>query len=330
MKIFLTGGTGFIGKHMVRKLAQTDHQVRCLVRNVQRARHIQEAGMEIFIGDVTDYASVLAGMQGCDVVINLANLYSMWSLHREEFSKVNVEGTRNVMSAALETGVKKVVYVSTVAVYGKPDESPIREDTPHGKRWFSDYGRTKAEGDRLSWELHRTRGLPLVTLYPGIVLGAGDDKASGIYIQTLLHRNTPTTIFNHSKATYMYAGDVAEAALRTLEKQDNIGQKYMLGKEVLNGLQYGQMISEISGVPLPLFRFPDFIVMCAAYLLTALSALTRRMPPWGLSVDAAWTLLKGFVIDGSKAERELGIHYTPVRVALEEAIESYGVRKHGD
>lgn len=330
MKIFLTGGTGFIGKHMVHRLAQTGHQVRCLVRNPQRARHIQEAGMEIALGDITDYSSLVAGMQGCDAVINLANLYTMWTLQREDFNRINVEGTRNVMLAALETRVKKVVYVSTVAVYGKPDEKPIREETPHGKRWFSDYGRSKAEGDRISWNLYHERGLPLVTLYPGIVLGAGDDKASGVYIQTLLTRNTPTTIFNHSKATYMYAGDVAEATLRALEKQDNIGQKYLLGKEVLNGLEYARMISEISGVPLPFFRFPDFIVMCAAYLLTALSVFTRRMPPWGLSIDAAWTLLKGFEIDGSKAERELGITYTPVRVALEEAIQSFGVRKHGD
>ncbi len=330
MKVFLTGGTGFIGKHLVRRLAQTGHQVRCLVRNPARARHIQDAGMEIVTGNITDYPSLVAGMRDCDAVINLANLYSMWELDRSKFQRVNVEGTRNVMLAALEVGVKKVVYLSTVAVYGKPDEEPIREDSPHGKRWFSDYGRTKAEGDRLAWEMHRQRGLPLVTLYPGIVLGAGDDKASGVYIQTLLHRKTPTSIFNRSKETYVYAGDVAEAVLRALEKEDNIGQKYLLGKEVLNGLEYARLISEISGVPLPPFRFPDFIVMCAAYLLTGISALTRQPPPWGLSVDAAWTLKKGFVIDGSKAERELGLQYTPVRQALIEAIESYGMRKHGN
>jgi hypothetical protein len=83
------------------------------------------------------------------------------------------------------------------------------------------------------------------------------------------------------------------------------------------------LIRDVSSVSLPWFHFPDFMVMAASYLLTGLSTITRRPPYWGLSVDASWTLKQGFQYDGSQAERELGIRYTPIRQALEEAIASY-------
>jgi dihydroflavonol-4-reductase len=91
----------------------------------------------------------------------------------------------------------------------------------------------------------------------------------------------------------------------------------------LNGKEYVELIREVSGVSLPWFTFPDFMVMAASYFLTGFSAITRRPPPWGLSIDASWTLKMGFQYDGSKAERQLGISYTPIRQALSEAIASY-------
>jgi dihydroflavonol-4-reductase len=246
----------------------------------------------------------------------------MWEPDPSRFTHVNVEGTRNVMEAALETGVKKVVYVSTVAVYGKPEEAPFTEESRPGPRFFSEYGHTKAIANEIAWDAHR-RGLPLVVFYPGIVLGAGDEKASGHYIQDIIRRRVPSTIFHHSRATYVYVGDLVEAMLRAAEKPEAIGQKYLIGCHTLDGRAYAKLISEVSGVPLPLFRFPDWMVLSAAYLLTAVSQITHRPPLWGLSIDAGWTLKNGFFCDGSKVEHELGIHYTPIRVALEEAITSY-------
>jgi dihydroflavonol-4-reductase len=165
-------------------------------------------------------------------------------------------------------------------------------------------------------------------LYPGIVLGADDNKASGRYIQDIIRRRVPSTIFHRSVATYVHVNDLVTAILRAAEMPEAIGQKYLVGKYTLNGRDYAQLISEVSGVPLPVFRFPDPIVLAASYLLTGLSYVTRRPPWWGLSIDAGWTLKNGFHFDGCKAERELGIRYTPIRAALAEAIESYrGQRK---
>lgn len=322
MKIFVTGATGFIGKHLVRRLVAEGHTVRCLVRRSSNTRPLADLPVEWVYGDVNDRPALCEGMLGCDWVCHLANLYSMWEPDASQFAKINVDGTRAVMETALSAGVRKVIYLSTVAVFGKPEQVPFDETCPPGPQLFSEYARTKAAAEQIAWDFYR-RGLPLVVLYPGIVLGAGDEKASGHYIQDIIRKRVPSTIFHNAIATYVYVGDVVEAMVRAAEKPETVGQKYLIGKYQLDGRRYAELISEISGVPLPIFRFPDFMVLSASYLLTGLSALTRRPPWWGLSIDAGWTLKNGFQLDGCKAERELGLQYTPLCRALEEAIVSY-------
>jgi dihydroflavonol-4-reductase len=323
MKIFITGATGFIGSHLVPRLIQEGHEVRCLVRRPHRAAGLGQSGAELVIGDVNDSQALRAGMRGCDWLFHLANLYSMWETKKACFSEVNIAGTGCVLDAALECGVKKVVYVSTVAVYGKPQDNPFREDSSPGPKLFSEYARTKAVGNQIAWEYYRSRGLPLVVLYPGIVLGAGDSKASGQYILDILRRRVPSTIFHQSQSVYVYVEDVVDALLHAAALPNTIGHKYLVGGYTLSGWEFAHLISRVSGAPLPLLHFPDGMVIAAAYLLTALSALTRRPPWWGLSIDAAWTLKNGFQFNGVQAERELMIQYTPLEQAVAEAVASY-------
>ncbi len=327
MKIFITGSTGFIGTHLLNQLQESPHERVCLVRTKEKARQVEALGCRAILGDVTDREVLLAGMEDCDQVFHLANIYSMWLRDRSEFERVNVAGTKNVLDAALACKVSRVIYISTVAVFGSPAEKPFNEHSLPGSRLFSDYARTKAKGDAIAWDYARNKDLPLVVLYPGIVLGGGDHKPSGQYILDLIRRRTPGTIFHRSVETYVYVGDVVRAILAASELPGITGQRYLIGNEVLNGDAYAALISSISGVRRPPIRFPDWMVMTVAYLLTGLAFITGRAPWWGLSVDAAWTLKKGFVFDGSKAERELGLVYTPVRLALKEAIDSYGLGK---
>ncbi len=323
MRIFITGATGFIGKHLLRRLSQTDHEARCLVRNPAKTAIVRAAGATPVPGSLSDRAALRDGLRGCDWVFNLAGLYAMWHPDRRAFQRTNIEGTRNVMECALEAGVSKVVHISTVAVYGKPAESPFNEDSAPGPAQFSEYGRTKAIGDRFAWRLHHHKGLPLVALYPGIVLGPGDDKASGQYIQDILWRRVPSTIFHHSVETYVHVRDVVEAILRVAERPDTVGKRYFLGKEQLNGRDFARLIGTLGNVRLPPVPFPDPLVLAVARILTCLANLTGRSPWWGLSVDAGRTLKEGFAFDGSRAEQQLNLVYTPVMIALAEAIASY-------
>ncbi|MBM3325121.1 MAG: NAD-dependent epimerase/dehydratase family protein, partial [Calditrichaeota bacterium] len=219
MRIFITGASGFIGIHLARRLNQTEHELNCLVRKTSRTDELSTLRASLIEGDVTDRTSVRQGMKGCDWVVNLANLYSLWEPEKRDYARVNIEGTRNVMECALDIGISKVVHVSTVAVYGKPADCPFTERSTVGPIRFSEYARTKYEGERIAWELHEKRGLPLVVVYPGAVVGPGDPKATGRYVRDIIHKRLPATVFPNSVLTFVHVRDVAEVIVRTLEKQ---------------------------------------------------------------------------------------------------------------
>jgi len=323
MKIFITGGTGFLGTNLVTRLSRTEHTLCCLIRkNTPASERLRTLGATLVQGDITDKASILRGMNGCDWVIHLAGLYRFWAPDPQVFRNVNIDGARNVMECALDNGVSKVVHVSTCGIYGKPEDCPYREQSNVGPVRYSDYFKTKYEGDQIVWDLHRSKGLPVVVVYPTAVLGANDPKATGKYIWNFIHRRMPATVFDDSYFTFVYVKDVAEVIVRAAEKEGNIGERYLIGAEQITFGRVNQMLSEISGVPVPRLHLPDALTMLNAMLLTGIANVLNKEPLWGMSTSQMQVMRAGVRADGSKAERDLGIRYTPVRVALEEAIAS--------
>jgi dihydroflavonol-4-reductase len=323
MRVFVTGGTGFVGKPTVRRLVEDDHEVRCLVRRTSDTGEPESLGCELSYGDVTDKASVVEGMRGCDWLVHLANVYSFWEADKTVYQRVNVEGTRNVMEAALEEGVSKVVHVSSFLVWGKPKQRPFDEETPMGPVRFTEYAQSKYEGDEIVWELYREKGLPVVVLYPGGILGAGNPKSNGQFIKNLIERRMPGRAFEDSAFTWVHVKDVAEAIVRALEKEDILGAKYLIGKHALTMGELTRMVCELSGAPVPKRRVPDPLMLAGAALLTRVSDLSGKPPPLGMSTDEMRNAKEGAVFDGSKAERELGVTYTPIRQAIEEEVASH-------
>jgi dihydroflavonol-4-reductase len=322
MKIFITGATGFIGTHLLRRLSQTSHKLYCLARQSSNTQHIKEAGATIVIGDVTDKRSLLEGMKGCDWVINLANIYTFWEPNRRIYTDVNVEGTRNVMESALENGISKVLHVSTALIYGKPADVPFTEQSKVGPARFSEYARTKYEGDLIAWEIFNRKRLPLVVVYPGMVVGPGNPKYGAQLVRNLVERRMPVLAFANKTSFMAYVGDVADVIVRALVKEGNLGEKYLVGQQI-SMREFYQMISEISRVPLPKLSLPNNLAMVNAQFMTFTANLTKKQPMWGLAVDSMRTANNDLMGDGSKVERELGISYTSIRVALEEEIAFY-------
>ena len=322
MRVFVTGATGFIGSHLVPRLLRDGHELLCLVRRPGTGRPLEEQGAATIQGDVTDRGSVERAMSGCDCVIHLANVYSFWEADRRTYAKVNVEGTRNVMECALAAAVPRVVHVSSAVIYGRPADLPFTEESPVGPVRFSEYARTKFEGDRIAWELHEQQGLPLVTIMPGSVLGPGDTRATGDYIRRLVRRSMPARIMEDSVLTFVHVRDVAEAIAHAAVRDDLSGVRFLVGARRLSLRELNRMVSEISGVPLPALRLPGSLAMAGAAFLTGLADRVGQPPPWGMSTDQIRTMKEGFQFDGGEVERELGIAYTPIRVALEEEIAS--------
>ena len=144
MKIFITGATGFIGTELLHQLKDTGHEIYCLVRKTSiNFDKVKDMGLHIIEGDIRDKASVLRGMEGCDWVIHLAALYSFWEPNNDLYREINVEGTRNVMECALETNASKVIHISTVVTFGKPEDTPFNEKSKPGPKLFSRYAKTK-------------------------------------------------------------------------------------------------------------------------------------------------------------------------------------------
>lgn len=323
MKIFITGGTGFIGRYTTELLDKSGHQLKLLVRKTSNTSVLGKTKFTKVEGDLRDKKSLLEGMKDCDSVINIAAHYTFWEPDKSIYSEVNIDGTRNVMECALESGIKKIVHISTAGIFGKPLNAPFTEESQIGPIHYSEYFRTKYEAEKIVWDLFKKKGLPVVVIYPVCVLGAGDTKASGRYINDLISRKLPATIFNKHIFTFVYVNDVAFAIVNALEKENNIGEKYLVGNYRCTWEEINKMISEVSGVPLPKLKLPDSITMMNAFFLNGLANLIKKPPLWGMALDQMKVMKAGFSVDGTKAERELGIKYTPICTALEEAIKSF-------
>lgn len=322
MKIFVTGGTGFIGTHLIRLLRDTPHDVVCLARKTSEVTRLRDANASIVVGDVTDRQSLADGMRGCAWVINLANFYEFWTTDERLYHAVNIDGTRNVMDAALAEKVSKVVHVSTVAAYGNA-AWPITEDSPIGDRRATRYCQSKYDGEQLARRLHEEKGLPLVVVSPSAVIGPDDPKASGRYIGNLSRGRLPVQIFTKQSFSFVYVGDVARIILKALERHDNVGEKYLASAYNHTWGEINRMITDVSGRRLPVLTLPDWMTLASAYLFTGLAGITRQPPMWDMSVAQMAIMRQGFNVDGSKAARELGITYTPIRDALKEAVGSF-------
>ena len=322
MKIFITGGTGFIGTYLVKRLLHTEHHLLCLARKTSDTTFLKKTDVDILTGDVTDKSSLLRGMEGCDCVLHLASSFVLWFPDNRIFHAVNVTGTQNVMESVLEKGVSKVVYVSTAAVWGNA-EGFITEETPVGDKRPSKYVRTKYEGDLIAWDLYAKQNLPLVVIYPSGVIGADDPKAVGRYIKNYAQGKMPAQIFTRSYFPFVYVKDVAEAIVRAMEKENNIGEKYIVSAENHTFGAFNQMISDISGTKLPVLKFPSWLTMMNAYVFTGIANLIKKPPVWDMSVDQMGISKLDIKLDGSKAEKELGIQYTSIYDGLRDAISSF-------
>jgi len=319
MKTFITGATGFIGTEVVRRFTNTPHQLVCLVRRPEAAPALEATGAEVVFGDVTRPWTVVEGMRGCEAVIHLAAAFDFWKPDRAEFRRVNVDGTRGVMEAALTVGVRKVVNVSTAAVWGHVD-GPITEAVPFGLSCASEYARTKRAGDAVAWHLYEQNGLPLVGIYPAAVFGPDDPKATGRYITRLAAGHLPAQVCTSHTFSLVHVRDVADAILRALERPDNIGARYLLCAATLTFGELNHLIATAAGTALPRWSMPDWMTTAGAAALTAGATVIRRPPPLDLALDQVRFMRQGFHVDGSLAERELGLCYTPLDQGIREVV----------
>jgi dihydroflavonol-4-reductase len=318
MKVFVTGATGFIGASLARDLLRDGYEVRALARPKSDRRNLHGLDLEICEGDLRDCDSLEKGLNGCEILFHAAADYRLWTRNPDVMYEINVGGTRNILEAALNHGLSRVVYTSSVGVLGNPgDGQPGDEVTPVTLAdMVGHYKKSKFLAEREA-ESFLKRGLPLVIVNPSTPVGELDIKPTptGRIIVDFLNRRMPAYL-----DTGLNIIDVEDCARGHIlaAKLGRIGEKYILGNENLTLHRIFDMLEEITGLAAPRVRLPYTPILLAAYVNEAISRCTGKEP---LIPLAGVQMAKKFMFfDPSKAVRELGLPQRPVAESLAKAV----------
>jgi dihydroflavonol-4-reductase len=317
-KTLVTGGTGFVGRAVVVELLAAGREVRVLGRDPSHPA-LQGLQVEAVRGDLRDSASLKAAVQGCSHLFHVAADYRLWVPDPGEMYAVNVQGTKNLLVAAADAGVSRVVYTSTVGALGNPgDGSPGTEDTPVClAEMVGPYKRSKFQAEQAVLEFAR-QGLPVVLVHPSAPVGPWDSRPTptGQIIVDFLRGRMPAYL--ETGLNLVHVRDVARGHLLA-EERGGIGEKYILGHRNMSLSEILQLLAEVSGCPAPTIRLPYFPILCLAYVNEFWATCISRQPP-RMPLAAVKMAKKFMYFDSSKAVRELGLPQTPVRQALAEAV----------
>lgn len=312
MKAFVTGGTGFIGRHLVAKLVARGYEVVALARSDAGALLLANMGAQVVRGDILDTASMRAGMQGSDVVFHLAAWYKLGGSDWMDAEAINVGGTRKVLRLAVELGVPKIVYTSTVAVFGDTHGQLVDEGYRQNGPFLTEYDRTK-------WLAHYKvalplleKGAPIVIVMPGGVYGPGD---TSFIAQTmrLFYVGLPAVTGADTTVTYAHVVDVAEGHILAAEK-GFVGESYILAGPAV---PLGEMV-DFWGYLLekrpPLLRVSGAMVRPFAPLAGRVQSMLGL--PAVFSREATVSLGATYMARSDKARAQLGWTTRPLQTGM--------------
>lgn len=315
MKYFLTGATGFVGGRLAHLLRKKGHDVVALVRNPAKARDLAAAGVTVVPGDVTEPDTLRAPMAGCDGVFHVAGWYKVGLRDNSEGRRINIDGTRNVLSAMRDLGIPKGVYTSTLAVFSDTKGRMPDENYRFSGTHLSEYDRTKAAAHDIAEEFIRA-GLPLVIVQPGLIYGPGDTSAVRENIIKLLKGQLPA-IPSRSAYCWAHVDDIALAHLLAMEK-GRTGESYIIGGPPHTLEEAMRMACQVSGKRMPLV-VPGGLMRALAPVMGLVERLVAVPPDYSaenLRVVGGVTYLG----DNSKARRELGYAPRPLAEGWSETV----------
>lgn len=301
-QILVTGATGFTGGHLCEKLASKGHSVRALVRDPSRCPDLCRGGVEIVTGDLRDLESLKRAAKGIEVVYHIAALFRPENVSRQEMWETNVQGTRNMLDAALQAGVQRFVHCSTVGVHGDIKRPPANEETPYAPG--DHYQESKTAGEQVVLEYMAAGRLPIVVFRPGGIYGPRDLR----FLKLLKAINTRRFVMLGSgEVIYqmIYIDDLVDGILLCGTKDQAQGNVYILtGEEPTTLNRLVRVITEVLGVPAPRLRFPVIPVYLVGLLCELLCKPFGINPPlYRRRVDF---FRKTRCFDIAKAKRELG------------------------
>jgi dihydroflavonol-4-reductase len=327
MRIFVTGATGLLGNNLVRQLVASGHDVTVMARSHERvAQNLSGLKLNVVIGDMTDVAGFATALAGHEVLFHNAAYFREYFQpgdHWQRLKAINVDGTIELLRAAEEQGVRKVIYTGSGGVLGRrADGKPADEHTPPDELVYKNlYFRSKLLADERIAEFLPHSKLEVVTVMPGWMFGPGDTAptSAGQIVLDFLNRRLPVIIPGYGVPTD--ARDVADGMIKAIEHGQS-GRSYILGGDT--GIHFRdlmRLLEEVSGVSGPRLEIPRW----GAYLFAAGATFVGQLTGGKVLVtrDALDTLAAPRPNSSARAIAELGAHFRPLRETLADTVAWY-------
>ncbi|MCC6287894.1 MAG: SDR family oxidoreductase [Chitinophagaceae bacterium] len=306
MAILITGSTGYIGSKLTAQLAQKGETIHLLCRTAPTLPEFNKPNIKIFIGDITDTASLKPALENVDKVYHLAAYARLWAKDSSTFYKLNVEGLQHVLEASKSAGVSKIVYTSTAGVIGPSKDKPITENDPRITGFFNLYESTKSESEKLALGYSKN-GLNITILNPSRIYGPGFDTGSNPVTKIVeMYMKGNWKIIPGSGndiGSYPYIDDVVNGHIAAMEKGRN-GERYIFGGVNATFNELIQLIQKHSGIERKLKHIPFFALNIVSRIMLLNANITGKppliTPDWVAKYKYDWAL------DSSKAVNELG------------------------
>jgi nucleoside-diphosphate-sugar epimerase len=319
-KILVTGGTGFIGVHLVKKLYELGYNLRLLVRETSDVSPFKNfENIEYFVGDVIDLGSIKKATENIDVIFHLAAYTGIWAKDKSIYDNINVKGTENVAKIALKKNIR-VLYVSSFTAIGPTPEEPIDESYEKADEFYLEYERTKYEGKKVIQE-YIDKGLNAVLFYPGIVYGPGDFNIFGEMLYDIVRgKFLGCPGEGDSMACFSYVHDVVDAMITVLEREDINKEGFILGGENIEFVEYLNMIADIAGKKEPR-HFPMAFAKLYGWICELGAKITGNIPYITRDTLNSFELHRAY--SSEKAKKEIDYKVTPLKEGLKETVAWY-------
>ena len=320
MLAFVTGATGFLGSHVARALLEQGAELRLLVRAASDMRNIADLKADRVTGDLREPESLGKAMSGCDTVFHVAADYRLWVRDPEQMYKANVAGTRALLEAARNNGVRRVVYTSSVATMGFTSNGRLAdENSPVAlENMIGPYKRSKFLAEQVAMEAGRS-GMDVVVVNPTTPIGERDIKPTptGRIVVDFLKKKFPAYV--DTGLNLVDATECARGHITALERGKS-GERYILGGENLTLKQILDKLGAITGLPSPKVKVPYVLALTTGIVDEMVTGRLLGREPRA-TIDAVRMGKKKMFVTSAKAERELGWKPSPVDGALRRAVD---------
>lgn len=324
MLAFVTGGTGFVGAHVIHALVERKVDVLALVRPRSARQLLAGLPVQFVEGDLSTVESFKNALQGVDCLFHVAADYRLWVPDPRHMHAVNVQGTERLIQAAHEAKIGRIIYTSSAVTVRVPANRPGTEEdfeTPGDCR--STYQRTKVLAEQAVWRLIRA-GAPVTIVNPSTPLGSGDRRPTPTRRLIVYYLNRRLPAFLDAHLNWVDVRDVA-AGHWLAATRGAVGQRYILGHQNLALAEFFEMLAGVSGVPAPRVRIPYAVAYLAGLAGSTWGRISGREPR--AILDGVRSARVPMQYNSTKAVTELGLPQTSIALAATEAVHWF--RRHG-